>query len=42
MGHPARNWFLGSWTFNLMVKYGDNAANDIDLADYPAFVKIHA
>jgi 2-polyprenyl-6-methoxyphenol hydroxylase-like FAD-dependent oxidoreductase len=41
-GIRARNRFLGSWAFNLMVKYGDNAANDIDLADYPALVKTHA
>ena len=34
-GIRARNWFLGSRAFSLMVKYGDNAANDIDLADYP-------
>ena len=37
-GIRARNWLLGSRVFNLMTKYGDNAANDIDLADYPAFV----
>jgi 2-polyprenyl-6-methoxyphenol hydroxylase-like FAD-dependent oxidoreductase len=40
-GIRARNWFLGSRAFNLMAKYGDNAANDIDLADYPALVKTH-
>jgi 2-polyprenyl-6-methoxyphenol hydroxylase-like FAD-dependent oxidoreductase len=32
----ARNWLLGSRAFSLMAKYGDKAANDIDLADYPA------
>jgi 2-polyprenyl-6-methoxyphenol hydroxylase-like FAD-dependent oxidoreductase len=37
-GIRARNWFLGSRTFGLMMKYGDRAANDIDLADYPALV----
>jgi 2-polyprenyl-6-methoxyphenol hydroxylase-like FAD-dependent oxidoreductase len=41
-GIRARNWFLESRAFNLMVKYGDNAANDIDLADYQAVVKTHA
>jgi 2-polyprenyl-6-methoxyphenol hydroxylase-like FAD-dependent oxidoreductase len=35
-GLRARNWFLGSRAFGLMMKYADNAANDIDLADYPA------
>lgn len=35
-GIRARNWFLGSRAFSLMVKYGDSAANDIVLADYPA------
>lgn len=37
-GIRARNWFLGSRAFNLMAKYADSAANDIDLADYPALV----
>jgi 2-polyprenyl-6-methoxyphenol hydroxylase-like FAD-dependent oxidoreductase len=37
-GIRARNWFLGSRAFTLMVRYGDNAANDIDLADYPALL----
>jgi 2-polyprenyl-6-methoxyphenol hydroxylase-like FAD-dependent oxidoreductase len=41
-GIRARNWFLRSPAFNLMAKYRDNAANDIDLADYPAFAKTHA
>jgi hypothetical protein len=41
-GIRGRNWFLGSPAFNLMVRYGDNAANDVDLADYPAVVKTHA
>ncbi|WP_040782488.1 FAD-dependent monooxygenase [Nocardia pneumoniae] len=37
-GIRMRNWFLGSRLFGLMAKYGDNAANDIDLRDYPALV----
>jgi 2-polyprenyl-6-methoxyphenol hydroxylase-like FAD-dependent oxidoreductase len=37
-GIRARNWFLGSRAFSLMTKFGDRAANDIDLADYPALV----
>ena len=41
-GIRARNWFLGSRAFSLMVKYGDNAANDIDLADYPALAAVRA
>ena len=36
VGIRARNWFLGSRAFSLMTKFGDQAANDIDLADYPA------
>ena len=36
-GIRGRNWLLGSRAFGLMVKYGDKAANDIDLADYPTF-----
>ncbi|MFD4433385.1 FAD-dependent oxidoreductase, partial [Nocardia sp. NPDC058497] len=35
VGIKARNWFLGSRLFSLMLKYGDKAANDIDLTDYP-------
>src|ERR1700761_2046298 len=35
VGIQARNWFLGSRTFGLMMKFSDKAANDIDLADYP-------
>jgi hypothetical protein len=38
-GIRARNWFLGSRAFSLMGKYADNAASDIDLADYEALVK---
>jgi 2-polyprenyl-6-methoxyphenol hydroxylase-like FAD-dependent oxidoreductase len=34
-GIRGRNWLLGSRAFGLMMKYGDKAANDIDLADYP-------
>ncbi|MEU1546851.1 FAD-dependent monooxygenase [Nocardia sp. NPDC005745] len=37
-GISMRNWFLGSRLFALMTKYSDNAANDIDLKDYPALV----
>src|SRR5580693_1327921 len=35
-GIRGRNWLLGSRAFGLMMKYGDKAANDINLADYPA------
>ncbi|MFF2394103.1 FAD-dependent monooxygenase [Nocardia sp. NPDC058114] len=38
LGIKARNWFLGSRFFTLMLKYGDKAANDIDLIDYPQLV----
>ncbi|MFC8385258.1 FAD-dependent monooxygenase [Nocardia sp. NPDC057272] len=38
LGIKARNWFLGSRFFTLMMKYGDKAANDIDLIDYPQLV----
>jgi len=41
-GIRARNWFLGSRAFSLMTKYGDKAANDIDLTDYPALVEARA
>ncbi|UAK34795.1 FAD-dependent monooxygenase [Nocardia asteroides] len=37
-GIRMRNRFLGSRLFTLMMKYGDNAANDIDLKDYPALL----
>jgi 2-polyprenyl-6-methoxyphenol hydroxylase-like FAD-dependent oxidoreductase len=37
-GIKIRNWFFGSVMFKLMLKYGDNAANDIDLQDYPSLV----
>ncbi|OBA67526.1 FAD-dependent oxidoreductase [Nocardia sp. 852002-20019_SCH5090214] len=37
-GIRMRNWFLGSRMFDLMLKYTDNAANDIELRDYPALV----
>jgi 2-polyprenyl-6-methoxyphenol hydroxylase-like FAD-dependent oxidoreductase len=37
-GIRARNWLLGSRAFGLMARHADNAANDIDLADYPALV----
>ncbi|MFI9410794.1 FAD-dependent monooxygenase [Nocardia gamkensis] len=37
-GIRMRNWFFGSRLFALMTKYSDNAANDIDLKDYPALV----
>ncbi|GAB3816428.1 FAD-dependent monooxygenase [Kribbella italica] len=35
-GIKLRNWFLGSRMFQLMTKYADKAANDIELRDYPA------
>jgi 2-polyprenyl-6-methoxyphenol hydroxylase-like FAD-dependent oxidoreductase len=38
LGIRARNWFLGSRAFDLMTKYADNAANDIELQDYPGLV----
>ena len=38
LGIRGRNWLLGSRVFGLMMRYGDKAANDIDLADYPALV----
>jgi 2-polyprenyl-6-methoxyphenol hydroxylase-like FAD-dependent oxidoreductase len=38
LGIRARNWFLGSPAFNLMLKYASNAANDIELQDYPSLV----
>ena len=37
-GIRMRNWFVGSWMWGLMLKYGDNAANDIELRDYPMLV----
>lgn len=39
LGIRARNWFLGSRLFTLMLKYGDKAANDIDLLDYPSLIR---
>ncbi|GAA1555617.1 FAD-dependent monooxygenase [Kribbella lupini] len=39
-GIKLRNWFLGSRMFQLMTKYADKAANDIELRDYP--VKVNA
>jgi 2-polyprenyl-6-methoxyphenol hydroxylase-like FAD-dependent oxidoreductase len=38
LGIRARNWFLGSRAFDLMLKYANNAANDIELQDYPSLV----
>jgi 2-polyprenyl-6-methoxyphenol hydroxylase-like FAD-dependent oxidoreductase len=38
LGIRARNWFLGSLAFGLMMKYVDNASNDIELQDYPRLV----
>ena len=38
LGIRARNWFLCSRAFGLMLKYADNAANDIELQDYPSLV----
>ncbi|MET7773492.1 FAD-dependent monooxygenase [Nocardia sp. NPDC005366] len=34
-GIAMRNWFLGSWMWRLMLKYTDDASNDIELRDYP-------
>ena len=34
-GIKMRNWFFGSRMFQLMVKYADKAANDIDLPRLP-------
>ncbi|WP_067816962.1 FAD-dependent monooxygenase [Nocardia inohanensis] len=39
LGVKFRNWFLGSRGFNLMLKYGDDAANDIDLKNYPEIIE---
>lgn len=39
LGIRCRNWFLGSRAFNLMLKYGDDAANDIDLKNYPEIIE---
>ena len=39
-GIRGRNWLLGSRAFGLMVKYGDKAARDIDLADYPTLAGV--
>jgi 2-polyprenyl-6-methoxyphenol hydroxylase-like FAD-dependent oxidoreductase len=41
-GIRARNWFLRSRAFSLMARYGDRAANDIDLEDYPALAGTRA
>lgn len=38
LGIRARNWFLGSRGWTLMLKYADKAANDIDLRNYPEIV----
>ncbi|MCM6775965.1 FAD-dependent monooxygenase [Nocardia sp. CDC159] len=38
LGVRLRNWFLRSRAFDLMVKFGDDAANDIDLKDYPRLI----
>ncbi|RMI34957.1 FAD-dependent monooxygenase [Nocardia stercoris] len=34
LGLRARNWFLGSRAFDLMLRYADKAVNDIELRDY--------
>ena len=36
LGLRARNWFLRSRAFGLMMKYTDDKANDIELAGYAA------
>jgi 2-polyprenyl-6-methoxyphenol hydroxylase-like FAD-dependent oxidoreductase len=38
LGIRGRNWFLGSRAFGLMMKYADNASNDIEFQDYPSLV----
>jgi hypothetical protein len=38
LGIRGRNWFLGSRAFGLMMKYTDNASNDIELRDYPSLL----
>ena len=40
LGIRGRNWFIGSRAFGLMMKYADNASNDIDLQDYPSLVGV--
>lgn len=40
LGICGRNWFIGSRAFGLMMKYADNASNDIDLQDYPSLVGV--
>ncbi|MFC4375498.1 hypothetical protein ACFO5K_15455 [Nocardia halotolerans] len=42
LGIKARNRFLNSRLFTLMLKYGDKAANNIDLIDYPARIRARA
>ncbi|MEV0686119.1 FAD-dependent monooxygenase [Nocardia sp. NPDC050378] len=42
VGIKARNWFLGSRLFGLMLKYGDKAANDVDLVDYSRSIRSRA
>jgi 2-polyprenyl-6-methoxyphenol hydroxylase-like FAD-dependent oxidoreductase len=39
-GIAMRNWFLRSRSFALMARFGDNAAKDIDLRDYPAMLGV--
>ncbi|MDG3014690.1 FAD-dependent monooxygenase [Speluncibacter jeojiensis] len=39
MGIRVRDWFVGSSMFELMIKFGDRGANDIDLRDYPTLVE---
>ncbi|MFC9893810.1 FAD-dependent monooxygenase [Nocardia sp. NPDC127579] len=38
-GIRMRNWFVSGRLFALMAKIGDNAANDIDLRDYPELTR---
>jgi 2-polyprenyl-6-methoxyphenol hydroxylase-like FAD-dependent oxidoreductase len=38
LGLRGRNWFIGSRAFDLMMKYVDNASNDIEFLDYPSLV----
>ncbi|RDI59071.1 FAD-dependent monooxygenase [Nocardia pseudobrasiliensis] len=38
LGIRFRNWFVGSRAFGLMLKFSDDAANNIELKDYPELV----
>ena len=38
LGIRGRNRFIGSRAFRLMMKYADNASNDIELHDTPCLI----